>query len=301
MTPKISVVIPAYNAGATVGEAVRAVMNQTLPPGTFECIVVDDGSSDRTGELAEGAGAVVLRLPRNLGVCGARNAGIHRARGKWIAFTDADCVPSRRWLSLFLAEVEEADASILAMAGKTLGLDSQTPPARFVDLTGGLDAETYLRHKTLPWAPGGNVAYRREQLLAVGAFDQALKNYETPDLQLRLSDRFGGRIVYLPSAVVLHRHRSTWCGFWKQQHIYGIGYAQFILKHADRWPWSVKNEIRAWQRIIVFAAQVCVMRGDEGLVRRGWFVKLLAQRVGFISEFFVSRKKRKISYKEKFA
>ncbi len=289
MNLKISVVIPAFNAQTTVAEAVRSVLNQSLPAGTFECIVVDDGSSDRTGEIAEGAGAVVLRLPRNLGVCGARNAGIHRARGKWIAFTDADCVTSRRWLASILAEAESADDSVLIIAGKVLGLESQTPPARFVDLIGGLDAETYLRHKTLPWAPGGNVAYRREQLLAVGGFDQELKNYETPDLQLRLSNRFGGRIVYLPAAVVLHRHRSTWRGFWKQQRNYGMGYAQFILKHSDRWPWSTMRELSAWKRIVVLAAQACVTRGDKGLARRGLFVKLLAQRIGFVSEFFPAK------------
>jgi len=301
MTPKISVVISAYNAETTVGDAVRAVMNQPLPPGTFECIVVDDGSTDHTAEIAQAAGATVLQLPKNLGIAGARNAGIERARGNWIAFTDADCVPSRRWLSSILTEAEKADASILAIAGKTLGLDSQTPAARFIDLIGALDAETYLKHEAMPWAPGGNVAYRRENLLTVGGFDSTLKTYETADLQLRMTARFGGRILYLPTAVVLHRHRATWRGLWKQQRNYGIGYAQFLLKHADRWPWSAANEIRAWRRIVILAAQTCVTRGDEGLVRRGLFVKQLAQRVGFISEYFSFGRQLQISQKERAA
>jgi glycosyltransferase involved in cell wall biosynthesis len=286
MTPKISVVIPAYNAEATVGDTIRAVMNQPLPPGIFECIMVDDGSTDRTVEIAQGAGATVLRLPQNLGIAGARNAGIEQACGNWIAFTDADCVPSRRWLNSILAEVEKADASILAIAGKTLGLDSQTPAARFIDLIGALDAEIYLKYGAMPWAPGGNVTYRRENLLAVGGFDLTFRTYETADLHLRMTSRFGGRTLYLPTAVILHRHRATWRGLWKQQRNYGVGYAQFILKHADRWPWSAANEIRAWQRIVILAAQACVNRGDEGLVRRGLFVKQLAQRVGFVSKYF---------------
>ena len=301
MTPKISIVIPAYNAEATVGDAIRAVMNQPLPPEIFECIVVDDGSTDRTAEIAQNAGATVLRLPQNLGIAGARNAGVERARGNWIAFTDADCVPSRRWLSSILAEAEKADASTLAIAGKTIGLDSQTPAARFIDLIGALDAENYLNHEEMPWAPGGNVAYRRENLLAVGGFDPALKTYEAADLQLRMTMRFGGRIFYLPTAIVLHRHRASWRGLWKQQRGYGVGYAQFILKHADRWPWSAANEIHAWQRIFILGAQACFNRGDEGLVRRGLFVKQLAQRIGFVSEFFSFGRPPQILRKEKTA
>jgi glycosyltransferase involved in cell wall biosynthesis len=286
MKPKISVVIAAYNAGATIADTVRAVMSQPLPAEMFECIVVDDGSNDETAELARRGGATVLRLPQNLGPCGARNAGITHARGDWIAFTDADCVPSRRWLNLILAEAEMADAAVLGIAGKVLGLDSQTPAARFVDLTGGLDAETYLRHKTLPWAPTANLACRRENLLAVGGFDAALIGFETADLQQRLVLRFGGRIVYLPAALVLHRHRPTWRGYWKQQRNYGAGYGQFMRKHADRYPWTIWNELRAWKRILGMALQACVRHGNEGLVRRGYLVKLLAQRVGFISEYY---------------
>ncbi|MGA2801291.1 MAG: glycosyltransferase [Verrucomicrobiota bacterium] len=295
MTPRISVVIPAFNAESTVTEAVRAVVTQPLSRGDFECIVVDDGSSDRTAELARSAGATVLRLPRNLGISSARNAGIQHARGKWIVFTDADGVPSRRWLSSILAEAENADASILAIAGKTLGLESRTPPARFIDLIGGLDAETYLRHETMPWAPGGNVAYRLENLLSVGGFDPTLKSYETAELHLRMSVRFGGRILYLPSALVLHRHRATWRGLWKQQRNYGAGYAQFILKHADRWPWSMKREAGAWIRLLPLAAQAVAACGEQGLVRRGLLLKQLAQRIGFASMFYSLRERRRIS------
>ena len=103
MNPRVSVVIPAFNAETTIADTVRAVMAQPLPRETFECIVVDDGSQDRTAEIAERAGALVVRLPGNQGPSAARNAGIERAQGEWIAFTDADCVPSRRWLTAFLA------------------------------------------------------------------------------------------------------------------------------------------------------------------------------------------------------
>jgi glycosyltransferase involved in cell wall biosynthesis len=298
MTPKISVVIPAFNAEPTVAEAVRAVVNQPLPRGDFECVVVDDGSCDRTAEIAGRAGAAIVSLQNNCGRSAARNAGIERARGEWIAFTDADCVPSRRWLPALLSAAQTADRSMLALAGKTVGLDSKTPAARFIDLIGALDAETYLRHETMPWAPSGNLACRREDLLAVGGFDPEFKTYEAADLNLRMSERFGGRILYVPTAVVMHRHRSTWRELWKQQLGYGDGYAQFLLRYADRWPWSISREAGAWMRLFPLAAQAVAARGEQGLVHRGLLLKRLAQRVGFASTFFSPRERRRINGRE---
>jgi glycosyltransferase involved in cell wall biosynthesis len=295
MNPRVSVVIPALSAEATIAEAVRAIVTQPLPRVTFECIVVDDGSRDRTAEIAERAGAVVVRLPSNQGRSAARNAGIKRARGEWIAFTDADCVPSRRWLPALIAATETADRSTLALAGKTVGLDSKTPAARFMNLIGALDAETYLRHGAMPWAPSGNLACRREDLLAVGGFDSEFKTYEAADLHLRLGERFGGRILYVPTAVVMHRHRSTWRELWKQQLGYGRGYAHFLMRYTDRWPWSTSREAGAWLRLFPLAAQAVTVRGEQGLVCRGLLLKQLAQRIGFASTFYSLPKRRRIN------
>ncbi len=292
MNPYFSVVIPAYNAEATIADCVRAVGTQPLVRETFECIVVDDGSTDRTAEVAERCGALIVRLPKNGGPSAARNAGIQRAQGEWIAFTDADCVPSRRWLPAFRSAVEKVDRSTIALAGKTLGLESKTPAARFMDLIGALDAENYVRHETFPWAPSCNLAYRREDLLAVGGFDCAFKSYETPEMHLRLLDRFGGTIELVPSAIVMHRHRATWKSFWCQQRSYGRGYAHFLVQHAGRWPWSVGRELEAWARLLPLAGRAVISRGDPGLVKRGIFLKRLAQRVGFVPVFLSTRARR---------
>ncbi len=88
-TPRISAVIPAYNAEDFLSRAIESVLAQTLP--VAELIVVDDGSTDATSRVAEGFGGPVRCIRQsNQGVSAARNCGIRQARGDWIAFLDAD-------------------------------------------------------------------------------------------------------------------------------------------------------------------------------------------------------------------
>lgn len=89
MNPRFSVIIPAFNAAATLARAIESVGSQTWP--AHEIIVVDDGSSDASAEVALRFGAAVrlIRQP-NRGVSMARNAGAAAATGDWLAFLDAD-------------------------------------------------------------------------------------------------------------------------------------------------------------------------------------------------------------------
>ena len=87
--PLISAVIPVYNGEAFVADAIRSVLAQTYP--RVECVVVDDGSHDRTAEVIRSFGDVVRYLWKPTGgVASARNAGVSAARGEYVAFVDAD-------------------------------------------------------------------------------------------------------------------------------------------------------------------------------------------------------------------
>ncbi len=88
--PRISVVIPAFQASASIERCLAAVARQTLPPEQYEVIVVDDGSTDDTANRASRCGARVVRLLRNQGPAQARNAGLAAARGEIVVFTDSD-------------------------------------------------------------------------------------------------------------------------------------------------------------------------------------------------------------------
>jgi len=87
--PRFSVVVPAYNAAATLGRTLESVLAQTWP--AHEIIVVDDGSSDTTAEVASRWGSRITCIRQaNAGPSAARNCGVQAASGDWIAFIDAD-------------------------------------------------------------------------------------------------------------------------------------------------------------------------------------------------------------------
>jgi len=115
MAPRFSVIIPVYNSDTTLVRAVESVLAQTWP--AHEIIVVDDGSSDNSLELARGLDDPVRVIAQaNAGVSAARNRGAEKATGDWLAFLDADdyYYPDRlRWHAEWIAR----DASLDFLTG----------------------------------------------------------------------------------------------------------------------------------------------------------------------------------------
>jgi glycosyltransferase involved in cell wall biosynthesis len=292
--PLVTVVVPAHDAAPTLPACLRALASQRLSRDEYSVLVVDDGSADGSAEVAESLGAVVLRQ-RQQGPGAARNVGWRAASGRWVAFTDADCIPARSWLPTLLAAAERgADGArpALGAAGWTLGYRSTTPAARFVDLSGGLDAERHLAHPSFPFAPTGNVLYRRDALAVVAGFDVRYCSYEACDLHGRLMRSDGGRFVFEPRAVVMHQHRARWRDYWRQQVWYGRGLGQFMWHYRDAVGWSLDDELRACSHLARLGLDICKpTSGDDALMRRGLFVKELAQRVGFVRSYWNPRER----------
>ena len=131
MHPLVTVLIPAYNAERTIRRALASVFIQDYP--ALEVIVVDDGSMDTTSDVVAGykrSEIQLLQLPKNLGECGAMNEGIRVAKGKYVAFLDADdeWLPGK--LNKQLAVLEQNPKAIMATCG-----------CWFVDAAGNIDEE----------------------------------------------------------------------------------------------------------------------------------------------------------------
>jgi glycosyltransferase involved in cell wall biosynthesis len=198
---RVSVVIPARDAAATIGRAIVSVQAQA----PAEIIVVDDASADATAAVAERLGARLIRLARQQGAAAARNAGIAAARGEIIAFQDADdeWLPDklRRQVALLVGPPRcvfvACGARLVAETGAELGplYDGRIPDAGEQAWRGLLARNTIATPTVLAW---------RRELLAAGGFDPALPVAEDQDMWLRLALR--GRLGYLDAPLVrVHR------------------------------------------------------------------------------------------------
>lgn len=292
---RVSVVIPVYNGAATLGDCLRAVLRQSFPKGDYEVIVVDDGSTDDSARIASEFGVRII-IQSNAGAPAARNAGIRSARGRWVAFTDADAVPSRAWLARLMSHVEDGAGNVVAFgaAGQIGGCESHTAAARFVDISGSFDTERHLSHPRFPFAPSANVMYLRDLLLEVGGFDERFASYDACDLHLRLRDKTTLPFRFEAGALVLHHHRATWPAYWRQQRGYGVGYAQFLIRHRDRVYWGIAEEARTiWDIALHLLRFLVPARGDAAILRRGFLIRTAAQHLGFLRTYFNSRERRR--------
>jgi glycosyltransferase involved in cell wall biosynthesis len=184
----VTVVIPAYNAGKYIAETIGSVLSQSYR--NIEIIVVDDGSSDRTAEIARSYASdprLSVFTQKNAGVSAARNFGLSLAKGKYIAFLDADDV----WLPDNIqhkAAMLEADEGIglvhsdLAIIDDSSKLTGETMHGEEGDILEGL----------LEWrgcqVPGpSSILTRTDLIKKLGGFDTALSNSADQDLFIRLS------------------------------------------------------------------------------------------------------------------
>ena len=127
----VSVVIPAYNARNTIGEAIASVECQTYGKEQFEIIVVDDGSTDGTGEWVKSRyPQVTLEMLANRGPSGARNHGIALARGEFVAFLDADDAWQENKIEYQIRMLREDPATGLVASDWIRGRDFPKPPQK---------------------------------------------------------------------------------------------------------------------------------------------------------------------------
>jgi hypothetical protein len=121
---RLSIVIPTWNAAATIERSLRSVLEERTVD--FECVVVDDGSTDGTADVVEVLAAadpriVLVRLADNAGVSNARNRGLEIVRGEWIGFHDADDVIVAGGIAALMAQT--ADPAVRAVVGQRIWTD----------------------------------------------------------------------------------------------------------------------------------------------------------------------------------
>lgn len=228
--PRVSVVVCSYNGASTLEECLESLEKLDYPD--YEVILVDDGSTDNTREIAARHPSVRYIHQENKGLSVARNVGAELSTGTIVAYTDSDCVADPHWL-LYLAQAMQ-DLSIDAVGGPNLSPDSDRWTAKCVAASPGGPSHVMFDDRLAEHVPGCNMAFRRDKLLALGAFDPQFRQAgDDVDICWRLIDA-GMRIGYAPAALVWHHRRNTVAAYWKQQAGYGRSEAMLRLKHPQR-------------------------------------------------------------------
>jgi glycosyltransferase involved in cell wall biosynthesis len=211
--PLISVIIPAYEVASYIGETLDGVFAQTFTD--FEVIIINDGSPD-TDEIERAIQPYRERIcylkQENRGASAARNAGLRAARGELIAFLDADDLWSPNYLDEQLTFMREFGCDLVCADAMIFGVSADAGRTYMESLMEAAPSQGRVTFLELVNADRSlitsGVVARRDQILEVGLFDEALRNAQDLDLWLRLA-RHGARLAYQRRVLVHYRSRPN--------------------------------------------------------------------------------------------
>ncbi len=186
----VTVIVAAQNAEAYIGRAIRSLMEQSLPRGAFEVLVVDDASSDHTLRVLESFGDWIrtVRLKEHAGLPAACNLGIREARTRFVVRVDADDYVHEDFLRierLFLALNTQYDAVAC-------------------DYTVVNDREEVIERKNAELDPiACGIMFRKDALVSIGLYDEEFRVHEDLELRIRFAQKHSIKRIELP----LYRYR----------------------------------------------------------------------------------------------
>jgi cellulose synthase/poly-beta-1,6-N-acetylglucosamine synthase-like glycosyltransferase len=261
--PRVSVVVPALNADRTIDETLSSLSLLNYPD--YEIIVVNDGSNDNTGALARQHKVRVIET-QNRGLSAARNAGIEAATGDIVAFIDSDAFPDPDWLHFLVNALDEQGAA--GAGGPNLIPPGDGFLAQCIDHAPGNPTHVLLNDELAEHVPGCNMAFKKEALLELGAFDpQHRVAGDDVDICWKLLLR-RKRVAFSPCAIVWHHRRSKIRAFLKQQAGYGRAEADLHRRYPGRFNvfgdmvWAGKiydsshNALRAYGPAAIFRPRI---------------------------------------------
>lgn len=263
--PKVSVVVPVFNGGATISKTVEHLLRQSLVP--YEIIVVDDGSTDDTVKVLENFDQrITLISKRNGGPASARNRGIEAATGEFVAFTDSDCFADKDWLGNLIKGFD--NPAVAGVGGVVKGAE-QGLLNDYIDtidlLNPRRNAAGEIQHLVT-----ANACFRRSALVQAGLFNEGFSKpgAEDTDLSEKLHD-LGYQLEAVDNAVIIHYHKQTLRNFWRTICNYGEGaYLLGLVRPEYRWKGDIrKGLIASVIGVHLLGKKIRLYRAKHGLLR----------------------------------
>lgn len=240
---KISVVIPTLNEEKNISRCLQSLLEMTFPLDEWEVFVVDNGSRDKTKEIAESfadkMSVQVLCVPE-VTIGALRNAGAARARGDIFAFLDADCSVAADWALKACLRLDGA----IAVTGSNYSLP---PNASWIARAWDVTINKKRQAGWKEFLPSGNLFVKRSAFEKVGGFDESLMTNEDYDLCFRLR-QVGYGVFCDPGVIAIHWGTpSELRGFFTKHRWHGTSVMRVFLKDTKK-----RKNIRAVAYAIYF-------------------------------------------------
>lgn len=223
--PLFSVVVPTFGRPEQLSACLQALASLDFPRDRFEVIVADDGCPAETERVVRDFSRLNIQLVKQAhsGPAAARNAGVARARGKYLAFTDDDCAPDRSWLRVLEPILRVSPGA--AIGGKTV---NSVKHSVYSEASQVLIDYLYSYFNGAPaearFFTTNNMALAAEKFRAIGGFDASFPLAAAEDREFCERWRENGLdLVYVEDAVVYHGHYLTFRSFCQQHFNYGRG------------------------------------------------------------------------------
>ncbi len=239
----VTVVIPVHDRAVELDALLTSFGD--LCRRVAEVIVVDDGSRDRSGDVAARHGATVIRRGVATGPGAARNAGLERVRTPLTAFVDSDCVASPHWLDALLPHF--ADQRVAIIAPRVASLADPSVIGRYESVRSALDVgprPAIVRPGTrVAYVPAAALLARTAVIRELGGFDERMRVGEDVDLIWR-TVHGAHDVRYEPASVIHHRARTAPTSFAQRRYAYGTSAGPLDHRHPGQLspivlsPWS---------------------------------------------------------------
>ena len=221
--PFVSVIIPTYNEETYLQLCLISLQKMNYPKNKLEIIVVDNGSTDKTSEIARKYNTNLILFPEGRTISSVRNIGAKKAQGSVLAFLDADCIVTPDWLY-----------HAVNLLNDSIGVVGSRPVAPEEDATWVQKARTAVLVKEsnviTSWLSSANFIILKQLFEKVGGFDEKLETSEDADLSFRLNEIT--TILYSPDVKAYHlREPKNLLDFFKKELWHGKSVYEGAARH----------------------------------------------------------------------